>query len=454
MVYVQDGTIENPRDAINTIRQGQGASYCSHPCTIDRGGQRWLMRNDDHRRLARVNSTQLSAESMPGNYLQISDVYFDIQITGAPVHTLKNLILHVSVINQAAVTVKPLVPFYFFNRVECQANGGFTDDTIYPWTWYQHFVTTTSFARKTTMSPTLFMSTGSPEDTSVVARTLWNMYDEIGSAMAIGATRQYYIPFDCNFLVQSVAWLKSKSVNPRFRFYGSLNPICSDSVTDPDDMPATSLLINGAEFIVSGIVYTPTLADKLNNHYKSGHTISRVLCHERQIFDLSSYVPGSETSDQSLTALSGEYAGLWFFVQRAEASREQLYGSNRTYTAATQGFLPIDYVSLKDSSGNPVQYLKMPSELHRYHMMSRQYPDSMLSTFKEVYYFPFSGSGALADTQGISTGGLLLDAKFQFQITAGTYTAGATVAYKQVFHAQRFAIICLTSEGKFTITKL
>lgn len=450
MVYTQDGTIASQRDLINTARGKNQASYAPHGQCFEYGDKRWLMRNNDHRRLARVNCTQLNTDSMPANYLQINDAYFDIQITGAPVHTLENIILHLSVINTAPLLAAiPMLPFYWFNRVECMSNGGFTDDTIYPFSWYQHFITVNGLEKKTNMSPALWMQTGSFVDVSAGygAKTL---YDESAITLAAGATRQYYIPFDCNFLVQCNTWLKSKSVNPKFRFYGALNPQCSDSPA----VATNALLVNGAEFIVCGIVYMPTLADKINMYYSSGQTLSRVCLHERQIFDISSYTPGVETSDQSLTAFNGEYAGMWFYVSRAEASREQLYASQRTATNNTIGWLPISNVSLKDSSGNPVMFLKMGSQLLQNIFQAAQYPDSAVQTYKDLYYFPFSRSGVAADMYGLSGGGIRFDAKFQLQVTAGTYTAGVTTAWKEAIYAQRYGILCLTEYGEFKVTKL
>lgn len=451
MVYTQDGTIASQRDLINTARGSNQASYAPHGQCFDYDGKRWLMRNNDHRRLARVNCTQLNTDSMPGNYLKINDAYFDIQITGAPVHTLENLILHLSVVNtDVADLCTPMLPFWFFNRVECMANGGFTDDTIYPFSWYQHFITTNGLERKTNMSPALFMQTGGFVDTSN-ANFLKALYDETSIEMVPGESRQYYIPFNCNFLVQSNAWLKSKSVNPRFRFYGALNPQCSDS----DAVANNALLLNGAEMIVCGIIYMPTVADKINSYYSSGQTLTRVTLHERQIFDLSSWSDGVETSDQSLTAFNGEYAGMWIYFSRGWATREQLYNSMRTATSTNNGWLPIQNISLKDSSGNPVMFLKMGSELLRYIFTAEQYPESGVQAYKALYYYPFSRSGKSADCYGLSGGGMRFDAKFQLQATPSFYVSTvADVSWKQTIHAQRYGILCLTEYGEFKVTKL
>ena len=452
MVYTQDGTIQSQRDIINTARGQNQAPYCPHGQCFEYDNKRWLMRNNDHRRLARVNCTQLNTDSMPGNYLQVNDTYFDIQITGAPVHTLENLVLHLSVVNQSnAFSAITMLPFWFFNRIECMANGGFTDDTIYPFSWYQHFVTTNSFEKKTNMSPAIWMQTGSPANLGTSVPFDRALYDETNIIIPTGDTRHYYIPFDCNFLVQSNAWLKSKSVNPRFRFYGSLNPQTVDS-------PAVNfniLLLNGAELIVSGIIYMPVLADKINTYYQSGQTLTRICLHERQIFDLSSWNAGVETADQSLTAFNGEYAGMWFYYSRAQAAREQLYASQRTATPTTIGWLPITNVSLKDSSGNPVMFLKMGSQLLQNIFPAAQYPESMIQAFKDLYYFPFTRSGSAADVYGLSGGGIRFDAKFQLQSTPAPYVSTvADVAWKQTIHAQRFGILCLTDSGEFKVTKL
>jgi hypothetical protein len=451
MVYTQDGTIASQRDLINTARGQNQAPYCPHGQCFEYDNKRWLMRNNDHRRLARVNCTQLNTDSMPGNYLQVNDTYFDIQITGAPVHTLENLVLHLTVVNQSAtLAVVALLPFWFFNRIECMANGGFTDDTIYPFSWYQHFVTTNSLEKKTNMSPSVWMQTGSFADQGA-ATTAKALYDESTQSIATGATRQYYIPFDCNFLVQSNAWLKSKSVNPRFRFYGSSNPQQSTSPA----LATNVMLLNGAELIVCGIIYMPTLADKINTYYQSGNTLTRICLHERQIFDLSSWSPGVETSDQSLTAFNGEYAGMWIYFSRAQASREQLYASQTTATPTTVGWLPITDLSLKDSSGNPVMFLKMGAELLQNIFPAAQYPESAMQAYKALYYFPFTRSGSSADVYGLSGGGIRFDAKFQLQATPAAYTTSlADVAWKQTIHAQRFGILCLTDQGEFKITKL
>ena len=453
MVYTQSGTIPNNRDLVNSARLGKGSPYTTHSCCIEKDGKRWLMRNNDQRRLARVNCTQLNADSIPANLLVANDQYFDIQVTGAPVHTLEWIVLHTVVTNtDAAIDGIPMLPFWFFNRVECMANGGFADDIIYPIQWYLDFLGTLTPEQKTMLSWAMGMEAKNSASLTA-ASTEWTIYDEYTNALSPLESKNYYIPFNNNFLVQANAWLKSKSVNPKFRFYCSVNPVCSDT-NAPNPIPASMLLMTSAEFIVGGIIFNPDIAERINKYYMSGVTLSRVMLHERQIFDLTSWSPGVESSDQSLTGFNGEFSAMWFYVSRGEASREQLYASNRTATAATVGWLPLQRVSLKDSSGNPVMFLNMGAELLKNVFPAKQYPHLMLGAYKDIFYFPFSMCGAQEDKDGIASGGIQFDAKFQLQITPQAYTVGATTSWKNTVCAKRIGLLCLTDKGEFKITKL
>lgn len=457
MVYTAPGTAlaRQAYDRIHKLLGKCQAPYANHTVAIDKGGVKWLMKSNHHRRLCRFNCTQLGTDSLPSGYLQVNDVYFDIRITGAPVDTLLKLILHITVTNTNSGTsptdVIPLLPFFFFNRVEIQANGSFTDDTIYPLQWYYDYINTRNTEQKTNQATAIGMDTIGFQSTSS-ARTTWTTYDEADIAIVAGTQKQYFIPFDINFFCQAGTFLSCKSVDPRFRFYGALNPICSDNAAA--DLAGTPLLLNGAEMIVEGILFQSVVREKLVKWYSGGWTLSRVTIHERQILDAKSVSQNSETSDQSLTAFNGEYAGMWITFIRGDATLEQLYGSNRTWTAATQGFLPLTYISLKDSSGNPVNYLKMPSDLFRYEFPCCQFEDNAVYAFKEIYFYPFAKKCSIALKDGISTGGLMLDANFQLQLFTGTWSAGTTTSYSIYMNAIRYAILNLTLDGTFSINKL
>ena len=453
MVYT--GLSGRRRRAGNNNGYGDGKTdHLIHNSIRSDGSSYFAMRAGDSRLRIRENFINLGPDSLPpGGFVQ-NDVFFDIRLTGSGVHTLDEMVLQMDVRNTNPAGGRPVIPLlypWFFNRIEYQANGSFTDDTVYPMQMYlRHVHAHMPESIKTSCSEWIGMEASTSFSRSD-PQTTWNCYDEDGIPIPAAGSRQYFIPL-YNFLSTSSLFLPSKQQDPRIRFYLNSNPIRSDN--DPLDLAGTPLRLEGALLILKGIVYENEVLLSLAEHYTSVTTIMPTIVHERQVIDIKTAVPGVELQDLSLTSMNGEYVGFFAILVRGNASREQLYSSNNTWTPTTMGWLPIRNISLKDSSGNPIGFNNIPGGFMRGTATGHSFPDCFLSACKNILFFPFAKNLMSSLVNGLPSGGMYFDSNFSISITPGEFTVDpATNNYQLWVFGLRKAQFIMSESGLFSVKK-
>lgn len=453
MVYTQAGTNRNGHRDPSSIGC-RAPNHLIHNSIRSNGAVRFAMRAGDSRLQIRENFINLGPDSLPPGGLTQSDVFFDIRLTGAGVHTLTEMVLQMTVRNQNAPGgngVIPLLPEYFFNRIELQSNGAFTDDTIYPMQMYLRRCFAHLPANLKIMSSEWTGMEASNSFSRSDPRTTWNCYDEDGIAIPAGASKDYFLPL-YNFLSTTSLFLPSKQQDPRLRFYLAANPIRSDN--NAADLAGTPLLLQGAVLILKGIIYENEILLGLADHYTSITTIMPTVVHERQVIDIKNATTGVELSDLQLTSLNGEYVGFFMFLMRGNATREELYSSNNTYTPATESWLPIRNVSLKDSSGNPIGFNNIPGGFLKGTATAHSFPECFMPALKNVYFFPFAKNLMASMVEGLPSGGMYFDSNFTISVTPDVITPNpATLNFQLWIFGIRKAQLIMSESGLFTVKK-
>lgn len=453
MVYTQGGRRRKHKQDVLSIGV-KTPNHLPHNSIRSADGFTFAMRPGDSRLQLRENVINLGPDSLPPGGLAQNDVFFDFRLTGSGVHTLTEITLNMTVRNTNPAlgrAVIPLLPYFFFNRMEFQSNGSFTDDTLYPWQWYlrhthahQREKLKQQEAEWIGMETASSFSRGDP-------RTTWNCYDEDGIAIAAGESRQYFLPI-YSFLSTSSLFLPSKQQDPRIRSYLASNPIRSDN--DPLDLAGTPLRLEGALMILKGIIYEIEILNNLAEHYSTFDTMMPTIVHERQVIDIKNATQGVELSDLALTSLNGEYVGFFFWLQRGNATREKLYNSNNTWTAIDQGWLPLDKFSLKDSSGNPIGFNQIPGGYVKSSILADSFPNCDMNAMKDVYFFAFARDLMASLVDGRPSGGMDFDSNFTCSVVPGPITANpATLNFQLHIFGLRKAIFVMTKEGLFAIKK-
>lgn len=452
MVYTQAGTKRNVQDpgALGV----PAPNHLVHNSVRSTGQFRFAMRPGDSRLQIRENFINLGPDSLPPGGLAQDDVFFDFRLTGSGVHTLTEAVLQMTVKNTnpaAGRGVIPLLPYWFLNRLEIQSNGSFTDDTIYPPQMYlRHCHAHMPAKLKSLESEWLGMQAQSSFSRSD-PRTLWNCWDEDGIPIPANSSKEYFLPL-YNFITTTSLFLPSKQQDPRFRFYLARNPIRSDN--DPLDLNGTPLLLQGVLLILKGIIYANEVLLSLADHYSSITTFMPTITHERQVIDIKSAAENVEISDQSLTSLNGEYVGMFIWFQRGNASREGLYASNTTYTAASEAWLPIKSFSIKDSSGNPIGFNNIPGGFIKGTATALAFPDCDMSAMKNIYFIPFAKNLTSSLVEGLPSGGLAFDSNFTLSIVPGPITPNVLTQNFQIWvFGLRKANFIVSDSGLFTIKK-
>lgn len=456
MVYTQAGT---ERRTPQRDPSGIGVGTPNHLIhnsvrTNGQTGLRFAMRQGDSRLEIRVNFINIGPDSLPPGALQQNDVFADIRLTGAGVHTLDGITIKLTVRNQNAAggrDVIPLLPYWFFNRVELQANGSFTDDTIYPTQMYLRHTHAHMFDDVKALESEWIGMEAATSFTRSDPRTLWNCYDEDGIAIPAASSKDYFIPLH-NFLTTTSLFMPTKQQDPRVRFYFAANPIRSDN--DPADLAGTPIRLEGMLAILRGIIYENEILLNLSAYYSSISIVMPTIVHERQVIDIKTASTGVEISDQGLTSLNGEYVGFFVWLQRGNATREQLYSSNNTWTLPTQAWLPLDNISLKDSSGNPIGFNAIPGGYIKGTLMKEAFPQCSMSAMKDVYFFPFAKNLIASLADGLPSGGMYFDSNFTMSVTPGPIAANpATLNFQLWVFGFRKAQFIMSDSGLFTVKK-
>jgi hypothetical protein len=453
MVFLTPGTDKSRINPDKTT--GVTGGYYAQHIPVATRDRNILMTPDDSRRDVRQNTNQMQVQTLNQSWSLQPDTFFDAKLTGAPVHTLQDWYLHITYQNTSANGIIPMLPWWFFNRWEVMANGSSNDDTIYPQQMLQSYLMwLDTDTERMNRAPTVGMDDSSSAGTVGALGILGlGQYDEADVEVPAGTTKEYYIPLLC-FLTQCNLWLPTKGVDPIVRCYGNVNAICSDN--DAGDLAAgvVNWSLSQAEMYVTGIVYAAPLMQKLNKYYQSTELVCRVLTHERASQSISSLTPGEPTADFSMNSIAGEYLMLWCVIMRGNATREQLYSSNRTYTAATQGWMPMDQISLTDSSGNPVNFLNMKVDFHRLAQGSTFFPHTCYFGYKNICPYVFGVKPLMTFKTGRSSGGLALDGSFKLNVIPRPYTAGSTTSWSLTVYGTRYGLLTLTHKGALHLQKL
>jgi hypothetical protein len=416
---------------------------------------------------------------LPPGIFSRSDAFFDVRLTGAPVHHLSSVEFRMSITNTPPATYDPtpvgaggagddpadfmLVPqhpAYLVNRIEIQPNGSETDDTIHNYQLFQDMSLRMSAEEKAVMGFARGISTSGPQPHIRDNFTNQSSYDEDGYGIAPGETRDYYLPVK-SMLDQSRMFLPGKSQDPRIRLYMPANPVCSDSAD------GVTMTLGGVDCIVSGNIYEDSVLADLRNHYRSIPTISRVLVHETQSQDIKSAQVGIPVSDVSLTVFNGAYPMFVLTLERTPAALEYEYDSNRTkigyndvpaagdpYGNERNNWIPIAALTLTDSNGNPVWYNNIPGRYLKNIAGAKQFPNSFVLGEKNMYPLVFSTQIEDTVDTGANYGGIAMDTNFQLKVVPGQFKAVPDETVTLRINALRYALFTMSPEGKLKVTKL
>lgn len=461
MVYRQEGTEKRASKdpTVNALTSSLN-NHLRHNYLSGNGSDKWIMRETDGiRRLARTNQVQLGPDSLPSQGLQINDVFFDIRLTGAGVHTLDRTTLHLTVQNTLGdppvgetSDLVPMLPQYFFNRIEVQSDGSFTDDTIYPYQLLWDYLHTIGYAEKSSRAYAVGMTYGTAQEILGTADAV--AYDENEIAIVQGGTQEYFIPIH-TFLTTAGTFLPGKTQDPRFRMYLAQNPVCT--YNDAAAIAGNGLLLAGAEMILTGVIYSNEILLSVSNHYNSKLCISRVVLHERQLISVKGVTSFAELGDLALTSFNGEYAGMTIYLGRNDATKQQLYMSGRhseDVVPSIIGWLPLSRIGVIDSSGNPVGYNKEHADYIRADLDALTWPETSYYGEKYAYFLPWATDARTTLSTGQSTGGMVMDSNFTLQLVTGQLPAGLPESFTVNCTAMRYGLFQRSGAGTFKITKL
>jgi hypothetical protein len=364
--------------------------------------------------------------------------------------------LHFFLANPQAIgglDIVPMAPHTFFSRQEVMANGAFTDDTIYSeQMYYDYFNWLISDAERSSRARSMGMETKDRPQNDTNTRTVETMFDEAVAAITPQTRREYFYPV-INFFTQCTPWLCTKLVDPKFRFFGTVNPIMSNN---PALALATPILrFQQMEVIYFGLLFEAGIREKINSIMRSDVHYTRCLVHDRMQTNIQSTASGSYLSDIQLTVFMGEYAELRVYLNRNDSPIEGLlYGCNRTWTATTGSPLELGNITFNDSSGYPIFYNDFPSNIFRLCVEPSilRYPS--VNSVKPVYPFYLAADPTTTLQTGKSSGGMAMDGNFILKIQARPYTVGATTSVQVNIHGMRYAILQWRPNGSFVVTKL
>lgn len=430
-------------------------TYSCHERILTAHNRPVLMRKNDIPLPMRWTVMQQTVQNYNQNDWCVStDANFDILLVGAPVHSLKMIYLHGYCFNQNAVGGNAIRPLHFMaiiNRLDMQLNGSFSDDTIYQEQIYQDYNDwlENDFERMG-RAPYVNGETSAMVTNSGNNINTYTMWDESNNAIAPQAQREFFIPVICALTTMD-AWLPRKLVDPRIKVYGAVNPICG---TNPaPDLATPPLRFRGMETFVEGIVFEPDTRKRISAFYAQAPLLHRGIVHDRFTKDLGAWLVGAYVGDIQLTPFTGSYASMCVWVNRNDATREQLvYGSNRPAALATLNPLPLQVFSFTDSSGYHYYYPDYRANFIRCQNNDKSL-NCLMRQFKAYYMHYFCTDPQVTLRTGKSTGGLAMDGSniFRLQVDAQA-TQGTTTGMTAVFDARRYAMITVTDT--FVLKKL
>lgn len=456
MVYYPPGfrvgaTRPDPTDGMPAAPQ----TYCKHVKLSTTHDKPVLMRPNDIALPLRWTVMQQAVQNYDTNsFCVTADSNFDVLLVGSPVHALANIYLHFYVQNTNAVGGNSVRPFHMMcilNRQDVQLNGSFTDETIYQEQMYQDYNDwlEDDFERqgraRYVNGETAAMVTNSGN-----AFNTYTMWDESNNAIAPQAQAEFFVPL-INVLTQCSPWLPRKLVDPRIRCYGAVNPICSTNAAA--DLATPPLRFRGMETLVEGIVFDPDTRMRISKFYSQAPTLHRCIIHDRFIKDMGTFATGTYLGDVQLTPFTGQYASMCVWLNRNDATREQLiYGANRPATAATLNPLPQSVFTFLDSSGYPIYYNDARGPFVKMANLDKS-GNNLMRQFKAYLMHYFCTDPKLTLTTGKSSGGLAMDGSFIYRMQVDpSVTQGTSTSISAYFDARRYGILTVTDT--FVLTKL
>lgn len=415
---------------------------------------------------ARWNHIQYGPESMPTTSFDTSDSFFDIKLSGAGVDTLCHFALQISVQNTAPTPANagegnaiPVLPPYFFNRIEIQPDGGETEDTLYPEDilddWYELYKTD----KKANLGRAIGMSTQAPAKWQKNTYSNLGTFDEDGMPIIPGEIREFTLPIH-SMLTQAKLYLPTKKQDPRWRFYIANNVLCSDS----DFTNGANLVINQVQGIITGVLYEDDIRINLSKHYMNMKTISRVTVRERQTESIASVAPNVVSTDKTLTVFNGHFAMFYVRLEKGNSNSrpEGRYDSLRTLTDGsatddpqtyTGNYLPIIRMTLTDNDGNPVFYNNTNANFLRWVMPTVCCDGAPFYYEKNI--FPWTFCMDLPDVIccGKNSGGIYLNTEYSLRVVPGNFDVTGETDYVLRVNARRYALLTCQG-GKYTVKKL
>lgn len=396
-------------------------------------------------------------KNFPQTWGQISQSNFEAEINGAPVAVLTDWFLHFFITNTAATgavnsdIVLPIAQA-FVERIEVLTNGSATDDTIYTTELVLSYLDRLkSETERSFRAPPILM-----ENKAVVslssARTTWTMYDEAGVTIGPGESVEVLLPITC-FLTQTKLPLVAKIVQSKVKVYGNVNPVCSDSGALA--LAAPLFVVSGMESVFTGTEFEPSIRARLQAHYLARETRHGILVHDRIKVGAPNIALGVYLSDILFQPFNGDYVKFDVWVDRSDATAEQLwYGSNRTAAAASDiNPLKISKVTFNDSASRPICYNDMPEIVITHGLSSKVLSGRLaFNTFKNYLSICFFGNNNTLFT-GSSSGGIGTDSSYVMRVAlSDTNVLGATTSGTVNVLGHRKATLIMNA-GSFLVEK-
>lgn len=414
---------------------------------------------------ARWNHIQYGPESMPTTSFNTSDSFFDIKLSGAGVDTFCHFALQMSVTNIAPAgattsdgVAKPVLPPYFFNRIEIQPNGGETEDTLYQedvlYDWYELYNDTD----KACIGRAIGMNTASPSKWQKNTYSNMATFDEDGQTLTSGESREFIIPIH-SMLTQAKLFLPAKSQDPRYRFYIANDVLCSDS----DTANGAELVIAQVQGIVTGILYEDDIRLDMTRHYRNIKTISRVTVRERQLESINSITPFAISTNQTLTVFNGHFSMFYIRLEKGnladdaegqyDSFRRLVDGNPDDVANYTGNFIPLARITLTDNDGNPVFYNNFNANFTRWVMPTLTGCDSSFTYQKNIYPITFTMDLKGNIESGKNAGGIYLNTEYTLRVVPGNFTPTAETDYVLRVNARRYALL-ICDKGRYDVKKL
>lgn len=429
--------------------------------SLSGAGKTTVLDGTGEEKLQRANWNRYPSETLPTNFLTVPN-QVDIKITSAPVDYIDELLFEFVISNPDTSNDMILVhPAYWLSRFEVMLNGGTPDEQMYDDNIYlDSMINVTDECRArdyalnynpityrgsnvaATSGGTGFAGSGS--GAGLESRFDFRNYDEpyAGTTnqnyvIPAGATKLFYVKFN-NLISRAKPLLSALSVQPRFRFYSG-----QQTLLTPFQTTVLQPVLQSLSILYYGVLFSPAIQSTLVTQYRNRVSTTKYCAHERQILNLSSVLPNVETSDQILTALNGKFAGLIVVARTHGVVGSDKYSRAYLSSQVAAAGPPVhptppytEYfnsnggatwkeainVTLNDSNGNPIGYVKTLGSYLRGTIWNRHFK-STLQNEKSCFLFPFAMNCGEMFEHGKNSGSLMLDGAYTLRMTFGNVPA-------------------------------